>query len=178
MSTSPSTDRKHDGRTGSNNPTGAPRPSRHYQLAYEVKLHRPVRGHPRGALGTAGAGRSPGGRAQPECTRKPARAFNHKIELIPPALPRQPQADTPSRLVDLDDGHVDARPYFNSIRRTELRGVQEPIHAHAYIHKGPEGRHVPNCPSEDPADGAVFQSERSPSFQYRRRRQHIARVAG
>ena len=58
---------------------------------------------------------SPGGRAQPECTRKPARAFNHKIELIPPALPRQPQADTPSRLVDLDDGHVDARPYFNTI---------------------------------------------------------------
>ena len=109
-------------------------------------------------------GESGGGGAQPECTRNPARAFNHNIELdhttksssiagsapatpalvvAPPALsravlarplfavvraarcaerlPRQPQADTPSRLVDLDDGHVDARPDLDAIRGAEPR---------------------------------------------------------
>jgi hypothetical protein len=34
---------------------------------------------------------------------------------VPPALPRQPQPDPPPRLVDLHHGHVDARPYFNTI---------------------------------------------------------------
>ena len=43
-------------RTGSNNQTGAPRASFHYSLAYDVKLHRPIQEHVRGALGTAGAG--------------------------------------------------------------------------------------------------------------------------
>ena len=63
------------GRTGSNDQTGAPRPSCHYQLAYDVKLHRPVRGHSRRALG-AGWTR----RCRPAPTRvlrgNPARAFN------------------------------------------------------------------------------------------------------
>ena len=35
--------------------------------------------------------------------------------VITPPLPCQPQPHTPPRLVDLDDGHVDARPYFNAI---------------------------------------------------------------
>jgi len=43
-------------RTGSNNQTGAPRASFHYQLAYDAKLHTPIRKHPQRALGTAGAG--------------------------------------------------------------------------------------------------------------------------
>ena len=121
--------------------TGAPRASFHYSLSYDVKLHRAVQKYPRRALGTAGAGGVRGGRAQPECTRNPARAFNQSCEVpddadglaasyiatksrVSPPLPRQPQPHAPPRLVDLDDGHVDARPYFNTIGRTKLRGVQ------------------------------------------------------
>ena len=140
-------------RTGSNNQTGAPRPSCHYQLAYEVKLHRPVRGHPRGAPGTAGAGGVRGDAPSPSApvnrpapsTRvlrgNPARAFNQSCEVpddadgrtasyiatksrVPPPLPRQPQPNTPPRLVDLDDGHVQTRPDLDAVRRAELRRVQ------------------------------------------------------
>ena len=161
-------------RTGSNNPTRAPRPSCHYQLAYDVKLHRPVQKHCRRALGTAGAGGVRGDAPSPNAlvtrpapstppnlvkaelrairarrhtsddartasTQMPRQLLPTKFRVrarsrVPPPrplriaaaataavaaagpLPRQPQPNTPSRLVDLDDGHVNARPYFNPIR--------------------------------------------------------------
>ena len=43
-------------RTGSNDQTGAPRASFQIRCSYDVKLHRPIRKHPRRAPGTAGAG--------------------------------------------------------------------------------------------------------------------------
>ena len=128
-------------RTGSNDQTGAPRPSCHYQLAYEVKLHRPIQKHPRRALGAGWTRRSRPAPSTRDLRGNPARAFNQSCEVpddadgiaasyiatksrVSPPLPRQPQPHAPPRLVDLDDGHVDARPYFNTIGRTKLRGVQ------------------------------------------------------
>ena len=47
-------------RTGSNDQTGAPRPSCHYQLAYDAKLHRPVQNTPESSRDGWSRG-SPGG---------------------------------------------------------------------------------------------------------------------
>ena len=160
-------------RTGSNKPRVPPRSSFHYSLDYDVKLHSPTQKHPRGALGTAGAGGVRGDAPSPNAlvtrpapstppnlvkaelrairarrhtsddartasTQMPRQLLPTKFRVrarsrVPPPrplriaaaaaavaaagpLPRQPQPNTPSRLVDLDDGHVNARPYFNPIR--------------------------------------------------------------
>ena len=63
-------------RTGSNDQTGAPRPSCHYQLAYEVKLHRPIQKHPRRALGAGWTRRSRPAPSTRVLRGNPARAFN------------------------------------------------------------------------------------------------------
>ena len=55
-------------RTGSNNQTGAPRASCHYQLAYDVKLHRPVQntaGELSGRLEPGESGGAPPARMHP-----------------------------------------------------------------------------------------------------------------
>ena len=161
------------GKNGIQQTTGAPAVSFHYSLGYDVKLHRPVWGYPRRALGTAGAGGVRGDAPSPNAlvtrpapstppnlvkaelrairarrhtsddartasTQMPRQLLPTKFRVrarsrVPPPrplriaaaaaavaaagpLPRQPQPNTPSRLVDLDDGHVNARPYFNPIR--------------------------------------------------------------
>ena len=177
-------------RTGSNDQTGAPaapRPSCHYQLGYDAKLHRPVQEHLGELSGLTGRAVA-GPRLQPEfceVTRPGpstrvrevpddadglAASYIATKSRVPPPLPRQPQSNTPPRLVDLHHGHVDARPNLDPVGRTKLRRVQEPIHADPYIDESAKRSHVPNGSSEDPADGAVFQGERSPSFQNGRRR--------
>ena len=55
-------------RTGSNDQTGAPRPSCHYQLAYDAKLHRPVQNTPGELSGLAGRA-VPGPRLQQSFAR-------------------------------------------------------------------------------------------------------------
>ena len=87
------------GKNGIQQTTGAPAVSFHYSLGYDVKLHRPVWGYPRRALGTAGAGGVRGDAPSPN------------------ALVTRPAPSTPPNLAKAELRAIRARPHTSDDAR-------------------------------------------------------------